>query len=657
MPKSPIIYEWISALLAVAAGLVAVFSILTGDGGALFLLFLLLALLPGLVAARLLWPGAGTGRALLAAFYLGLAVLFAQYFLLNAVGALNALQWSVPVLAVLSLAALLFFARRNGTPILRQAAALPAQLARHHLLLWVIAAGVWYSYYLTNIRFSTPDTVYSADMQWHMGNIYTLAAPGFQDIRIFGMTFRYHYFADLLYAAGRIVFGFLPYNCVLRFPALLTPALMGLSVYLLAGLAVQKRWLRALVAAVVLYVFPLFGRYNDFAYQWLTNVNAVGVAVPCMILVLLVVRASNTLSVRRLLPLLALATAVLAGLKGPFAVCVVAGAVGAPLYALLKKDPHLRRWLAVSGGIALGFLPVWFALLRGGMNSAYLFTDRLLMAVSHADVLSRPIIALGDNFLARLVFLPVQYLFVTGIFGIPFLFALVRALISLFRRGKAVETADFFYIFGAFLSFGAYYYYDMIGRSQNYFLLGACVLMVVPALGELRRWGAALAAKPRPLKTGGAAAGIAVAVFCAVFSAFHPMLEDHIGLYTKNELRAIQWIIDNVPDDALIAVNRHEAFYLVSGFTGKRIYLEGTRYAKNSGVTEAMLAGMIAQNDSLFDAAVPSAQRTGTMQALGIDYLVQWKNSYTDTELTAPLGDDFEVCFVSDDVLIWQRSY
>ena len=663
MDKKEFAAKKVSAAFAALITLGPVVYIAVFGQGALFLLYLAwYVLLPGHLLYRVVFRGnGGAAVRLLSSFYLGLALLFSQYYLLELAGALWPLRFISPAVALFEI----FSVARRRIKNKTQGTGLRhffISAAENHLFVWLLCIAVCYSFYILNIRYSTPDTIYNSDLHWHMGNIYTLSKPGFQDIRVEGMFFKYHYFSDLFFAVGRVAVGLVPFNCVMRFPVLITPLLVTASVYELTRTAAHTRLSRAFFSLCLMLFVPLFGRYNDIAYQWLTNLNAVGLALPCGLLLLIFVRdrllaCPGKNIAWRDAALAFVFIVMLSGLKGPFGVSVLGAFAAFTVYALVKHLKPGAGWYVAASCVAVGFLVMWFTLLSSGLNDAYILSDRLAASVKHADILVPAINALGDNLFARLVLLPVQFILVGGMFAVPFVVMLVRVIGSLFRKKESgLDAFTVFCTLGAFVSLGAYYYFDMLGRSQNYFLYFAVPMMAYPAITEIVRWAKKLSGTASLRKKAAKIALAAVMLAAVVFAGFNPMLEDEISLYSAGELGAIAWIEENVPEDSLLMVNRHETFYLISGFTGRQVYVEGVYYAKNSGVTLEMLEDRIALNDELFHSDTTTERRIEIVRQTGADYIVQWRNSYANPELSNRFEQGFTAAYVSDDVVIWQLA-
>ena len=653
--------NWIktgSAFIACITAVLVLRNTLLYDGGILFAGFLLLCvLIPGFLL-QTLFGGESRGftERLLLSFFLGLSWCFTVYYLSCLTGSFIYIRLILPLAGILSLGTVVFrWLRTIKVPVGKTIVGILQRMARHHLAFWIVAAGATYSYYLTSVLYTTPITVYNSDMQWHMGNIFTLLRPGMEDIRVQGLTFRYHYFSDLFLAVAHMVTKIHPFVEIMRMPPLYTPLLMSAAGYLLMGRVTRNHTIRSILTAVMLFVLPLFGHGNDITYQWLTNINALGLALPCLILVLL--KVTDNIIAGTMTPastgLCALLVVILSGLKGPFTVILLSSAAGYAIYLTICKKRLGREFIITACAILAGFLAIWALLLRSGLNSSYIATDRLFIPVSRMPLFSIPIVALGDNLFARLCFFLPHFIFSGGFISVPFLFCLFRLVRGIFRQQAEDENPlQVLCVFGSFISLGGYYLFDMVGESQNYFLYGSIPLITAAGAIEATRWFTAEGTPKHklPLKV----ICIATAAAFTLFSAFHPYVDEMLILYTSDEMRAAAYVNGSIPEDSLIAVNRHEAFYQLSGLTGKQFYIEGTRYAKNSGVTEVMLGEQQRMNDLLFGYELDDQTRLALAKELGIDYFVQWINGHTDRSLHAPFGEGFEICFESEDVNIWK---
>lgn len=513
---------------------------------------------------------------------------------------------------------------------------------------WVLAFAVCWSFYLLITCLGTPISIANTDYFWHMGNIHTLAnSPQFQDIRVLGMTFTYHYFADLLWAAGKLVFGLDPFFCVTSYPLLVAPILMSLSLWELLCPVIKTPWKRTLCSIVTLLWVPLYGMYNDFTYQWATNVNAVGIALPCAIwLILLSIKALNSQKVHwRTIILILLGSALVTGLKGPFALCALAAVTGGWLVRLLKKRETAKKSWVVPLSILLGFLPVWAFLLRTGLNEGYISSWQPAYSVYTAEVLAPLLVAFGNGLTARLILLPLHLIIILGVFSIPFVFACIRFVIQFFKNTLPKEDNSIFYLAGSVASLLVFYMLDLRGRSQFYFLYFAVPLVAAVALQEVKLYW--LPKMKKSLKIFCSA----LVVILLVFAMAHPMMEKPQALYSQSEVDASLWLASNVDDDEMIATNRHSAFYMASALSGKQFFLEGDTYARNSGVTEEMLEPQKALSDSLFMANTQN--KSAIAKELGIDYLVQFTNN-VDADLLSHLEDYYTLLWREDAVSIYK---
>lgn len=638
------IFLRLAPFLAALPPLAALFLRTPALQAAVYLVFWLY--LPGMALAQVLVKAEGRAQKILYAFFLGTAFLFILYYCGALLGSALPVRLVPPLLGAGYLVYCALVRREQTLAQLRsfwQGAVSP--------LPWLAAAGVWFSFLLTTVAIGGPGEISNPDYLWHMGNVHTLAAlPGVEDIRVTGMDFRYHYFSDLIWASGKLAVGLDPYYSILRFSALLAPVPMACSVWLLLRGVLKKPWFAGICAGVALFCAPLYGVYNDFSYQWGSNVNAVGVAVPCgLLLILHMVKGLEAPRVSWRFVLVAFVLACLTtGFKGPFALCAMGAVLGAGLVRLRYKKRPPKRWLFAVLAIVGGFLLVWALLLRTGLNEDYIKSWQPFYSVFTAEVLARPLIALGEGVFARAVLMPLHLVVIFGVFALPFLFAYVR-FVARFIGGRGCPDGVLAALAGAVSSLLVFYMLDLTGRSQFYFMYFATPLVAAVAANEVEHfWMPVLVRRKRAVIRIIAAGLSAVMV---LFAAAHPMWEPGQPTYSPSEVEAAYWLRDNVATEEKVATNRHHSMYLVSGLAGVRFWLEGDLYARNSGKTVEMLAEQRDLGDDLFRDGVGG--KAELARQLEVEWLLQYKSFVADDLHAAP-GDGFTLAFAGEDVLIWR---
>lgn len=513
------------------------------------------------------------------------------------------------------------------------------------------AVGIYFSFYMTVYSVRAVTYIVNPDFLWHMGNIWTLAySPGFEDIRVAGMVFKYHYFSDLIWAGAKVATGIDVFDAVLRLPVALVPLLMSAGLCELMKKLVKNRWLACAGAVVILVAGPMFGRYNDFSYQWATNVNAVGVALPAGIALVLYTHSTlerKTVAWKQLVVSMLL-MAVLSGLKGPFALCVLMGTVGVSLFRLRWKAPYPKRWIIYVAGQLAAFFIVWLLLLSTGLNEGYIKSWQPLYSVHTAAVLKPVLDGLGNGMIARLAALPMHLVVIFGLMVVPFLISCVKYIKAFFAKTQ-VEDITQFTLACSVAPVIVFYMLDLTGRSQFYFMYFAVPFVIGLGLGELETvflpW-----LKGKKILCGGAAVA-AAALF--VFSVCNNYYEQPYPAYTPSEVEAVEWLKQNVGKDERVATNKHGTMYLATGISGRKFWLEGSSYAKNSGVTEEMLQGQRETSNKLFMENVKDKDKIA--KEIGVSWLLQYTRE-TDPELLAMPGDGFELVWQDEDALIWHRT-
>lgn len=636
-------------LIPIVISLLPIFYISIQAQAIWAILFLLIwVYLPGRFLARLLKNNPKTIFGTLTAFFLGFIGLVLLFYMGRNV---YLLRFVPSFFGIFGLGQELFYVKKSSS---RKLTSENNKLINkifaviENPIWWVLAFAISWSFYLLTTCLSTPISITNTDYFWHMGNIYTLAdSPQFQDIRVFGMTFTYHYFADLLWACGKLVLNLNPFLSVTSYPLLIAPILMALSIWELLRTIINTPWKRAICSIIILLWTPLYGLYNDFTYQWATNVNAVGIALPCTIwLILFCIQTLNSKKIQwQNIIIILFGAALVTGLKGPFALCALAAVTGGLLVRLLKKKKMTKTIWFIPLAILLGFFLIWFLLLRTGLNEGYISSWQPAYSVYTAEVLAPLLIAFGNGLFARLILLPLHLIIILGIFSVPFIFACVRFIVQFCKNTLPKNDTGTFYLAGSVASLLVFYMLDLRGRSQFYFLYFSVPFVAAVALLEVKQYW--LPKMKQSIKLISCAI---VAVF-TIFAMAHPMIESPQALYSQSELNASIWLAENVSDSDIVATNRHSAFYMASAFSGKQFYLEGDTYARNSGVTQEMLEPQRELNDSLFQVATQN--KTSLANELGIDYLIQFKNN-VDTDLLSPLEEWYTLVWREGDVSIYK---
>ncbi|MCR5793329.1 MAG: hypothetical protein K6G65_09190, partial [Lachnospiraceae bacterium] len=139
--------------------------------------------------------------------------------------------------------------------------------------------------------FNYNEIFYKQDYIWHMGNVNILSSPGFEDYRVAGVTFKYHYFADLQIAIYKILFGYSARKLVYVSPAFIYPIIYAIT---MEGMSERFKnkcnlYMVRMLVFLTLTATTLCNGARILFYSWghsLTNVNGMSMAYPLMFLLL-----------------------------------------------------------------------------------------------------------------------------------------------------------------------------------------------------------------------------------------------------------------------------------------------------------------------------------------------------------------------------------
>ncbi len=677
--------------------------------GILFLIYCVLyVVLPGAVLCYIFGIADRIGsinrylRAVLV-FYLGILQLFIQYYLLKSVGHVSWIRYSVPIIIILIALFMLKYDKNRLILCRARYRNLKSDFRRfiNGEECWFVAVLITSVTFLVLVfsLFQYPSQEYFTyqDNIWHMSNINILASGSFSDYRVFGYTFRYHYFSDLFYAICKIIFKVETYDCIVKYQVFVIPSLVVLSVYGFFRhlLPEGKTTILKLTTLVLLFApatLPVFT--NSFNYQWLSNVNAVGLTLPCMLILLVLIKLSIDYDINtgksgyiKLLLLLAVFQLLVSGFKGPIAVTVVGGFA---VYALLalRFQNTFKRNITIFAAILAPFLLVYYMLLSYGLASGTAVlsvsswfspaTEGFIFETAYEDVLKFT----GSSLFAKLLLLIPHYLCATGPAAICSVFAIILCIYR-YISNKNMDKYQLFSCCFLITGAGGYYLVNHSGKSQMYFLFA-----VLPTITYIAgQWLSEYNPVWR-LKTGYQSLIIffsklmlqcvlIIILFISLFSTmilYGSILKKDIDNWnskyeetdvsnvfsvSSEEIEGLRWIRDNTDMNVMCATNKH---YILSGdekekawwffdsaYSERQLFIEGYSYETNSGFDISKGETMIEINDRMFSGEYNDQYKYELAEKLGIEYLIIHMNE--DLSFI-PSGKQFSICFKNDSIAI-----
>ncbi len=540
-------------------------------------------------------------------FLLGIFILFFEFFLLYFLGLSSLLTYINPVLSALSLVMLIIKYRRQAPSIFKLSSFLSNNL---HLILLVII-GVYIC--ALTMNFFMPDIrdVNYADYTWQIGNINQLASNHpFDDIRVTGVRFTYHFFNTLFLAIAKFIFGGDGWIFLTQYQIMYIPFLLCLSVYPLANVVVKNRTFALVLSLFMLSGFSVSYSFSDFTYQWASNANASGLAViisVALFFTVMPVMQKNARLDRHVVAHIALSLVLfflLCGVKGPFAIVFATAFIAYYLIDVIKNrsaNPALGLLVAF---MTITFIALFTTLLSSG-SSGYFnadFFDKFLLTVNRTGYFSSFTSIIGEGLFARLLLLLPSLFMTITIATIPLLMSIVD-MIMYFAGKKDLTPAYKISCLISYVGIAAYYTFFIEGTSQLYFLY--CALPFVFYI---------LAVKFNELKTPKTKyiSLIILSLFSlnSFYSGVIPNLSDFSITAAKNyflnveenysttvneEHDAFEFLKDYIVDDRLILSTRvaepgdnDAVYHNISAFSEKKCYFEGFLYAeRNLGFSES----------------------------------------------------------------------
>ena len=582
-------------------------------------------------------------------FYAGFALLVIEYFLLNLIGFLPAIK-VLPVLLGIGLAALSWKRIRafNYNKILSY------DLKKAVPYLFLLAAVMAFSYYYLLKTAPSVNSNLFMDFCYHMGNVETLTRGGsFEDIRVMGMTFKYHYFMELYYASIRNVFPAEIWNCVFRYPVLLMSPLISGSIYKLIRTRSENRIICALVTALMI-LFPSIDPASSLLTNHvLTNINAVGVALPpAVCLVEMILRSADKKGFKyKDLIVIFLLCFVLTGLKGPFAMAVIAATVVYMIYCSVTKRDVLTNQLSVFLVLIAAFAILWFTLLNAAITGSNISGPSTgIFRVFDFQVYVPQIVNWQANTYSSaqgLLYIPLNLIIFFGGAALPFLAMIVVLITGIILKNETKRDYRLFMCAFCAVTGIVFDYVLAVAQNRVYFFMFATPFVYLCAFEYIK----IIKVRKKAIQIIAgliAAISLGFSVISAVNAFRKPFFDTPRGVLTQGELDSIAWIKNNTDKDALFAINTDYPNgnpYFYSGMSERRYYLESYRYSQNSGKTINDLSEQAKINAQMFN----DDNSPEICSRIGVEYLV-WFNEGGSTEV---LDKNYKLCFSSEDVRIY----
>ena len=659
------IWKWaIKILIAVLIGIPLLITLVRYAAWKMVLYLIFWIIVPGAIVLRYVFRHRYESRemGLLAAFFIGAGLIFAEWFLLRPLR----LRW--PLLFINPFVDLLFLfviiCRKKERGRLMQVVRDCVDVKISFLITLLIA--VWLCAYALNFSFPRAMDITTTDFTWQVGNIYQLAGKTpFNDIRVDGVTVRYHFFAKLFLAISQYIFGgeawlYLAQYSIWYLPLLITTAFRGLY----SRVTSDERAITVMSVATMVG-FGFNSSYGSWQYSIFTDVNSVGMGISCLLLLFLNLaegRKNGAFLLEQLLLLL-----VLSGIKGPFALLyVLTLLVWVPLCAIKRKKWDMK-YIILAILSAFSFAIIFHFLLAAGTETYFsdMSNDDILYSTIRGSELKALYENMGKGRVGKRLLLLLPSLAASFTWLLPFA---VWGLCDLCRCffGRREWTED--NLFAAILAIGgltAYYLFHVMGNSELYFLFAALPFMgyigchKICALLKMRQVGTVIGAVIFTIVflqlCGSSFRGGETGNLLAKAKGYLLHTAEAVEPERLEEFDAYDFLRENTPTDALIATNwqGNGTFHCISAFAGRQCYLEGFEYSRrNFGFLEGELRQQ--QMWNLFGDEWDDGTKADFCRWTGIDYLVIFRGKNIPSQPPQDTSECFELVYGNDAVVVYR---
>lgn len=667
---------WIVFLAAFAV----LFSVLFNQWGhveyadqiVFFLAQIAFVLIPGMALVLLIGPPKDRVCLIVLSFLAGMGVTIGEYFLFYALGLQDCLV--VPLAAVSALAVLAIWKKRERLQKTHldhtSAWAVSALLAGMLLLVLFTACSLYNTPDLTG----APVYLYQ-DLAWNAGNV-TAVANGMpvMDVHIDGLSFGYHFLANVYLAVFQNVLGLSSYTLFLRMLAVIQVLAYAGGLYLLFSRLFKNRWAAAGAAAVAAFVGnTVLQHMMWYAYATPLGLGFALAAAYCFFGYMKRMGTAKWTDGSFLLFLIFLALAT--GTKAPFAGGVLAGA-GIVILMQLFRRKNVKNMLCAGVATLAVFGAVYVSLVYdthafNGLQFA--FASGMWMA--EPAYYTAALAALGTALPVAAIKLLTYPIYM--VLNYPTIVAAVVLLIvSLVRhRGKHTKWKAFLLsgILAGFVMTSVTY---QPGMSNLFFMEGVIPLSVFALFLVALDFCAAPSAK----RAGRIAVSCVVALalawsVCGTLASPAGSLKTSaawIGAragngvaappydsITPGEYEGMLWLKENTPNDAVFASDRqyftdvgdlnNARYYYYTAFSERQCYLEGFNYVSTR---EADFEEIIDKRVTLLQEVYENdGQAVKRLAGEGVSYLTVSSLLHPDFVLDENLG---EIVFRNEAITIYR---
>lgn len=658
-------------LTIIALGLPIIISmILTSDIMAivLFVFFFVCCIqLPGLLFADLLGIKISSNNVMiLISFFIGFFVLIIEYIVFSSVNASLLLLLVNIVLSCL-------FAYRNFK--IKSISFLNKELSILILCYYLCSCLYTQLPYLRleKLKYLKIDH----DYLWHMGNVSAMSnGLPFNDFRVEGVSFYYHYFSDLMLAICKNIFSISSYDLILFCTPLLSVYLLGLAFYCLMERWGKYRFILSLsplligFASTSLLIMNSNEHVSLFSEHILSNINGVAFAIPAAIAFFMFftfVVDKDSFSLSDIIGVCVLSV-ISTGFKGPFAVVIISSFFVSLLLLTFIDLKEIKKRIIMCSCSFVSFLLTYYIVIVGISNMAVESNNNRKVAISLVGTIQRSNIIQKipgslrfDNII---YFLIAGSIMIAGMFSIVLLIGIVKDIRTLLIKTNTMDLRRLMCISIILIGFGGFWIVSQDGYSQMYFLLIILPFMLYYSYDTFFTSKGVLK----------------IIISCSIGLSFvlgaHTFISNTIidhakigteirsrcrniidknakNVVTKNEINGLLWLKQNTQKDSLVFADRtnllgdksnavyDSRFFYYSAISERQLFIEGFSY---SSISVNLIAKQLKENDTVY-----SCKNKTKLSDKKHKYIIFSKRIYNYSNEKMKIG---EKCFCNDDIMI-----
>ncbi len=652
-----------------------IFTLLTYNGFSFLIYLIFYTFIPGYVIVSILKPiKIPSSIKFVLAFLVGISILFIEYFVLYFLNQMNLIIYINPIISVTALIL-------NYKKIKIDFTLIKSVINKNSSFIIFLTFCVYITLFTLNFNMPSALDITYADYTWQIGNINQLSSKiPFDDIRVTGVQFTYHFFNTLYFGIAKIITGMQGWVYLIQYQVFFMPALLAISIYSLIKKAIKNE-IFVFILSIATYIgFSFSYHYTNLSFEISSNANAVGLATVVVIVLFFIVSSlfeniavSNKGVFINILYGLVLIV-LLTGTKGPYTIVFLVALLCAFIIKSINNK-RINKSVTVFLSIALPVFLVLYMILFVSGTSGYFtedFFNTFLRSAVRTSAFTEAYKILGENLIARVILLIPSLIFTFTFAIVPLLFSSIKLLKCVFLKYDMAYD-KVFAVFIFLVGTTAYYTFFIVGTSQVYFILTALPFVGYIVAYEINSF---IIKKQNYKKILIIALSLMTIIsfnksiitsltdysFNAV-SVFFTQDDTHYSNVKLEEHEAYAFLNEYIKDDRLILTNRltpngfkDAVFHEISAFSEKKCYFEGYLYAQRN-LNFQDEAVRVQEVIDMFSNEWTQKEKYDFQNLKNIGYIVVFLNQKDIDDITLPSASEYYIeIFKNDSVVIFELN-